>query len=121
MLTETNLTALIPNTPTRPKAQSYLDFFITNNPKLVQPPITLHINPYPTETLSDHYMVASKLKFTSRTTYQEPKVKYDFAKIDTDNYEKLFWTLPWGKILQHYDSPQLLGQFFSSYFKLLCL
>ena len=44
MLDEENLTAMIPNTPTRPVSNAFLDFFITNNPRLIQPPVTLHVN-----------------------------------------------------------------------------
>ena len=82
-----------------------MDFFITNNPRLIEPPVTLHINPYPTETLSDHLMVMSKLKFTSRTKYVKPHITYDFKNMDLENYEQIFWSLPWHQILENQDSP----------------
>ena len=47
MLNDENLTAMI-----RPVSNAFLDFFITNNPGLIQPPVTLHVNPCPTETFS---------------------------------------------------------------------
>ena len=121
MLNEANLTALIPNTPTRLRSQSYLDFFITNNPKLLYPPITLGTNPYPTETFSDHEIVASKLRFTGRTSYQEPKMKYDFQNIDRENYEKLFWTLPWKKFWNIMIHQRWHGFFSNGFFNNLCL
>ena len=105
-INEVGLTALVPNTPTRPVSNWFLDFFLTNNPRLMESPVTLHIDPYPTETLSDHLMVASKLKFTSRTSYSKPYLNYDFANMDLENYEKYFWQLPWYEILNHQDSPQ---------------
>ena len=49
LLNELNLTALIPNTPTRPKSEAFLDFFVMNNPKLLYSPVTYEPNPYPLE------------------------------------------------------------------------
>ena len=57
LLNELHLTALIPNEPTRPKSETFLDFFVTNNPRLLHPPITYEPNPYPPETASGHEMV----------------------------------------------------------------
>ena len=67
LLKELNLTALIPNTPTRPKSEAFLDFFVTNNPRLLYSPVTYQPNPYPPETSSDHSMVLSKLRISETT------------------------------------------------------